>query len=87
MIIAPELPFEINYHPIFERNETFGIDGFEITAFRVNHTVACYGYKIHIPRAGKFDPELAKKNGVPLAVWSRLQKTGCAELDGVTYNR
>ncbi|MCD7747607.1 MAG: ribonuclease Z [Firmicutes bacterium] len=87
LIIAPELPFEIKYHPIFSKTDTVEIDGFEITAFRVNHTVACYGYKIHIPRAGRFDPELARANGVPLAVWSKLQKTGSAELDGISYTQ
>ncbi len=85
LTIAPELPFEVVCRPITERCETVVIDGFHITAFRTNHTLPCYGFSVSIPRVGKFDPERAAANGVPLAVWSALQKNGTAELDGIRY--
>ena len=45
-----------------------------IDAFKVNHNVACYGYRISIPRKGRFDVERAKAQGIPQKMWSRLQR-------------
>ena len=73
-IIARELPFEIVYDEITEKKQTFQMDGYRINAFKVNHSVICYGYSIEIDRAGKFDPEKAKANNVEMKYWSRLQK-------------
>lgn len=84
-IIAPELPFEIKFIEISKPIEEIKIGSFEITAFSVKHTTVCYGYTVHISRCGKFDPEKAKANNVPMQIWSRLQKNPSAELDGITY--
>ena len=81
-IIARELPFEINYIEISGKNQTFEMDGYRINAFRVNHNVLCYGYSIEVDRAGKFDPEKAKKNNIEMKYWSRLQKGETIEADG-----
>ena len=35
-----------------------------------------------IPRAGKFDPEKARQNDIPMKYWSRLQKGETIEADG-----
>ncbi len=72
--IARELPFEIKYKEITEKNQTFEMDGYRIKAFRVNHNIICYGYVIEIDRAGKFDPQKAKDNNIDMKYWSRLQK-------------
>ena len=72
-IIAPELPFSIEYHEITEREQDFEMNGYCIHAFRVNHNVLCYGYTIEIDRAGKFDVERARANEIPQKYWSRLQ--------------
>lgn len=81
-VIAPELPFEIEFLEIEEREQTFEFDGFSIRAFRVNHNVTCYGYTIEVKRAGRFDVEKAKANGVEQRYWSRLQKGEVIEADG-----
>lgn len=72
--IAPELPFEIIYHEWNEPVETLDINGYHITAYRVNHNVTCYGYVLEIPRAGKFDVERAKELQLPVQLWNPLQK-------------
>ena len=44
-VIAPELPFEIQFREIREPEETFALPGekdFMIHAYRVNHNVTCY---------------------------------------------
>ncbi len=87
LTIAPELPYEVVCRPITEREETVCLHGFEITAFRVNHTLPCYGYTVKIPRVGKFDLDRARANNIPMAVWSPLQKTESVTYEGVTYTR
>ena len=59
-VIAPELPFEIRFIEITKPQEVLELNGYRITAFRVNHNVICYGYTIEILRQGKFSPERAK---------------------------
>ncbi|HIQ97745.1 MAG TPA: ribonuclease Z [Candidatus Limivivens merdigallinarum] len=83
--IAPELPFEIIYREIQGPEETFEMEGYRIRAFRVNHNVLCYGYTVEIDRAGKFDAERAKAQGIPLKLWNPLQKGETMELDGRIY--
>lgn len=84
-IIAPELPFELEYIELEEKEEIIEINGYEITAFRVNHNVVCYGYSVNIKRAGRFMVEKAKEQNVPLPCWSLLQKGETVEVDGITY--
>ncbi len=81
-IIAPELPFEIKFHELTEREETIEVNGYKLTAFRVNHNVLCYGYTVEIERAGKFDVERAVAQGVDKKYWSLLQKGETVEADG-----
>ena len=84
-VIAPELPFELQYIEIEEKEEVFEINGYEIKAFRVNHNVICYGYNVNIKRAGKFMVEKAKEHNIPVQCWSLLQKGDVVIRDGVTY--
>lgn len=71
--IAQELPFRIVTKTLHDF-DSFERDGFVITAFDVKHSCTCMGYDIRINRSGKFDVEKAKSNGVPVQLWSRLQK-------------
>lgn len=84
-VIAPELPFELEMIEINGPEEVFVINGYEITAFRVNHNVPCYGYSIRIRRAGRFYPERALENSVPKEVWNRLQRGESVVRDGKEY--
>lgn len=84
-VIAPELPFEIQCIEIQGNEETFSINGYEITAFRVNHNVLCYGYTIEIKRAGRFEVERALEAGVPQKCWSILQKGETVSVDGKIF--
>ena len=79
-VIAPDLPFPIEFRELKEKSETIEMDGYRIRAFRVNHNVLCYGYTIEIDRAGKFDVQRAKDNQVEMKYWSRLQKGEIIEL-------
>ena len=83
--IAPELPFEIQYRELAQPVEHLVLHGYHITAFRVNHNIACYGYTLEIPRAGQFQVERAKELEIPQKCWNRLQKGETLEVDGKVY--
>ena len=80
--IAPELPFPLVFRELSEPREQFQAGPFVIDAFKVNHNVACYGYRISIPRKGRFDVERARAQGIPQKMWSRLQKGETLEHEG-----
>ena len=82
-VIAPELPFDINYIELNEEKD-IDFDGFSIHAFPVKHKVTCYGYTLNIKRKGKFNPETAKDLGVPVMLWKNLQNGEDVEIDGKT---
>ena len=84
-VIAPELPFPINYVEIEGAEQTFELNGYRLTAFRVNHNVLCYGYTLEIDRAGKFDVKRAMEQEIPKQYWKHLQKGETIESDGKTY--
>jgi len=83
--IAPELPFEIRCQEITESEQTFSFEGFQIKAFKVNHSVVCYGYSMSVPRGGKFDKDRALALQIPMKLWSRLQKGETLEQEGRVY--
>ena len=84
-VIAPELPFEIRFRELTEKRETLDLGFVTLEAFRVNHNITCYGYSLVLPRAGKFDPERARKLGLPVQMWGRLQKGETVEYEGAAY--
>ncbi len=81
-MIAPELPFELRFAELTENRQQLVLGPYVIDAYRVNHNVVCYGYAVSIPRAGRFDAQRAKEQGIPLKFWSRLQKGETMEHEG-----
>lgn len=84
-VIAPELPFPIEYREITEPVQKFEINGYCITAFKVNHNVLCYGYTLEIKRQGKFSVERAQERQIPVSCWNRLQKGETVETAQGTF--
>ncbi len=84
-VIAPELPFDIEFIELEEPESTFELLGLRINAYRVNHRVTCYGYSIELDRAGKFDAERARALGLPVQNWNLLQHGETVEFEGKTY--
>ncbi len=74
-----ELPYE--YLPV---NSNAG-DPMHVTAYPARHSMPCLGYRVSIPRRGKFDPVRAKEASIPVKLWGRLQKGETVEENGVTY--
>ncbi len=84
-VIAPELPFPLEFQEIQGPEQTFLRKGYRIKAFRVDHNVTCYGYTLEIDRAGRFDAERARAAGIPLKFWNRLQKGEEIRHEGKIY--
>ncbi len=84
-VIASELPFEVRTIEINGNTQAFERNGYNITAFRVKHSVICYGYSLEIKRIGRFDAARAKELGIPLKFWNPLQKGNTVTEDGKTY--
>ena len=84
-IIAPELPFEIQFIEIKEPIQEIRLNGYKITAFKVNHNVTCYGYKIEIERNGMFLVEKAEALQIPKPYWGRLQNGETVTHEGTTF--
>lgn len=74
-VIVGELPFEIHYHELKTGEEaSFACGELDILAFALDHGMSCFGYRLDLKRPGLFDPVKAKIRGVPVPLWSRLQK-------------
>ena len=84
-VIAPELPFDIKFIEITQPKQVIELNGYRITAFKVNHNVVCYGYTLEILRQGKFSAERAKEQEIPLKFWNPLQKGQTIEAEGKIY--
>lgn len=82
-IIAPELPFEIEFIEI-ENDEPILFDGFLIKPFAVKHKITCFGYTLEVKRKGRFNKEAAEKLEIPKCMWKLLQNGEDIELEGRT---
>ena len=86
-VIAP-IPYEphfIELSPKGSRPVDFHAGGFMLSALALDHHIPCLGYRITVPRAGRFDAEKAKRLGLPLMSWSKLQKGETIEHGGKDY--
>ena len=69
--LAGPLPFAVQWREA--GTEAFRAGELTVTPFPLEHRVPCCGYALHLPRAGRFDPERAKAAGIPVSLWGRLQ--------------
>lgn len=83
--IAPELPFPMRFLEIRDREMDITAGPYQIHAFRVNHSITCYGYSISIPRAGKFQLDKARALDIPMRSWGVLQRGESVEWEGKVY--
>ena len=85
-VIVPELPFEINFTE-WSANKTscYLAPDFEIKSLPLSHGTSCFGYTLTLHRRGRFDIERAKRDNIPMAVWSPLQKQNEVTYEGTLY--
>ena len=56
--------------------------GAKLTPVPTRHRVISQGYRLDLPRAGRFSPEQARALGVPVKQWKTLQHGESITLDG-----
>lgn len=75
LTLATDLPFSLTLRELSgDSQSVFNQSGLAITAFPLRHSVPCLGYRLELPRPGKFDPQAAAERQVPVRLWSRLQR-------------
>lgn len=82
------LPFELRFVELTEEGTELNTlsegwqHGARLTPFATTHRVPSRGYVFTLPRSPEFLPEKAQALGVPVSLWSRLQRGECVEHDG-----
>lgn len=85
-MIAPELPFPIEYIELDkDAPNPVQVGPFEISHCPADHGVKCFAYRIDLKRKGKFDVKKAEALQLPKPLWGRLQKEGRVEHGGKVY--
>ena len=84
-LIFPELPFKLEYIEIDNVDCVIDFNDFSLKANEGDHRIKCLSYRFDISRKGKFSVEKAKTLGLPVNMWSILQKGGTAEYNGKIY--
>jgi ribonuclease Z len=75
-IIARDLPFPIEFCELdakIPHEKKFSEDLF-LKILPVHHRTPCFAYSVELLRRGKFDPERAKAQNIPLKFWNALQR-------------
>ena len=84
-LIFPELPFKLEYIEIDNVDCVIDFNDFSLKANEGDHRINCLSYRFDISRKGKFSVEKAKTLGLPVNMWSILQKGGTVEYNGKIY--
>ena len=84
-VIAPRLPFRVNCIELKEDDEYFDAIGLKIHAFKLDHSLTCYGYSMSLSRAGRFNPEAARALEIPIPYWKRLQQGETVTVDDKVF--
>lgn len=79
-VIVPQLPFAVELHELpVGQCACFACGGLTVDAFPTEHGVDGFGYRLRLDRAGRFDTQRAQRLGIPVRLWSVLQKGMAAE--------
>jgi len=93
-VIAPQLPFDINFVEIEKEEKRkgkksketnsyiFNIDSLFISVHEVEHWISCYAYRFNLKRQGRFNPGKAKSLEIPVKYWSVLQAGNNVHVNG-----
>ena len=72
-VVAPQLPYPVALHEFGGAGTAFEAIGMQVEAFRLEHSVPCYGYRLALDRPPAVDPVKARALGIPVTCWGRLQ--------------
>lgn len=74
-VIAHDLPFELEFFE-WDKNQShsYNMNDLTLKTLPLNHRAPCFAYSLELSRRGKFDPERAKSQNIPLKFWGKLQR-------------
>jgi ribonuclease Z len=81
-VIAPMLPYELRFTEVDGPERSLAFADARLTLFAIEHVLPCYGCAIELDRAGRFDPDRARAQGIPVSLWRPLQAGKTVEADG-----
>lgn len=82
--IVPELPFPLQIREL-KSGEQFSLPGeLRGSCVAAAHSVPCLAYRFELERNPAFLPEQAQALGLPVQLWSRLQRGESVEYNGQT---
>lgn len=80
--IAPDLPFPVHIHEL-KSGEHFKLPGgLHGSCIAASHGVPCLAYRVELERKPAFQVERAQALGLPVQLWSRLQRGETLEHNG-----
>ena len=83
--IVPELPFAVQMYEL-KSGEQFSLPGgLRGSCVAAVHGVPCLAYRFELERNPAFLPEQAQALGLPVQLWSRLQRGETVEYNGQTF--
>lgn len=85
MVIAPVLPYDINLIEVKDEISEIRISDILIKTIKVQHTIPCLAYSAEVKRGRRFDAVKAKKNSIPMKIWSLLQNDEKVNYQGRDY--
>lgn len=80
--IVPHLPYPVEIVELSGGEELLLPGGIQLRALPLKHRIPCLAYTFHRPRSPRFDVERARRLGVPIGLWSHLQRGETVEFDG-----
>lgn len=84
--IAADMPFPIHIHEM-KGGEQFRLPGgVYASCIAASHGVPCLAYRAELPRKPEFQIEKAKALGLPVQLWSHLQRGEPQEYNGQTIS-
>lgn len=79
--LAPNLPFDVEIIWLQGADGVFKWKDITVNAYKLCHSIECYGYSFTLRRKGRFQLERAIEAGIDKKYWSRLQ-SGMTIIDG-----
>lgn len=88
-LLAPVscLGFKLQFFELDGNSTKLEFDRFSITAFKVKHSIVCYGYKLVEYMPPKFDAEFIESSNLPDAFWCVMHKGGSVSTNEGIVNR
>ncbi|MCL2372390.1 MAG: ribonuclease Z [Defluviitaleaceae bacterium] len=87
-VIARDLTFPMEFVEWdMKPGHSHSMGDLTMKALPLNHRAPCFAYSLELSRRGKFDPERAKAQNIPVKLWGPLQKQTDANIvyEGRTF--